>query len=322
MTLKSVRDATVESLKMRNAVIVAACGYETRSAASVDLLSQSATTKIGLCYTQWKTAIARPRNDKAFSRAGYELFDCDGDSANGLQAPLDRAVGQAIACNCPVIFDISSMTRSWHGAIVRYLSTLSLGKDISTSFLYIPALFTPPMKRVPPNEFVSPLSGFAALSPPDLPVAAVLGLGYEKERALGLQQLLDPGRTVLLVPKLKRHDEYHPVVLKNNRDILSRVPTEWIFEYRVRQPATTFHLLRAIVDGLEDSYRVVVASLGPKIFGLLCFLLAVNNRRVSVWRLSPGAHGEPRDAKPDLEQAIALDAVWSPPQEARAVRNQ
>jgi hypothetical protein len=50
-------------------------------------------------------------------------------------------------------------------------------------------------------------SGQGALKPEtvvaflQLAIAAIIGLGYEKERALGIQQLLDPHRTILFVPK-------------------------------------------------------------------------------------------------------------------------
>ena len=134
--------------------------------------------------------------------------------------------------------------------------------------------------------------------------------GYEKDRALGLQQLLDPFRTMLMVPQSDGLDRYYPAVLKSNQQILNRTAPEWIFPYSLTAPAATFSMLASVVDGLRESYRVVLASLGPKMFGLLCFLLATRFEDVSVWRVSSGVHGEPRDADADLDRMVVLSAVW------------
>ena len=168
-------------------------------------------------------------------------------------------------------FDISVMTRAWHGAIVRQLWTMEAERELETFFTYVPARFTRPPVRLFPNEYVAPLDGFASLTTPNLPVAAVIGLGYERERALGLQQLLDPERTMLMVAKGEDKDSYYPEVLRSNRDILRRTPPEWVFEYSLNEPAATFAILASVVAGLRESYRVVLASLGPKLYGLCVF---------------------------------------------------
>ena len=160
------------------------------------------------------------------------------------------------------------------------------------------------------NEFVAPVYGFASLATPDLPVAAIMGLGYEKERALGVQQLLDPQQTMLLVPRSSERDPFYAEVLHSNRDILSRTPQESVFEYSLSDPAATFARLASVVAGLRETYRVVLISLGPKILGLLCFLLATRFPDVSVWRVSSGVHGRPRDAFADLGRVVVMSTMW------------
>jgi hypothetical protein len=254
--------------------------------------------------------MAREHNEQEFVKRGFTLEAVGGNEPAKVQQVVGRVTAAALLSGGASAFDISSMTRAWHGALVRELWTTECNCALEVFFAYAPAQFRRSAQKSWPNEFVEPAHGFAALSTPDLPVAAVIGLGSERERALGLQQWLDPSRTMLLVPNSGAGDRFHAEVRKSNRDLLARTPHEWVFPYSPFEPAATFSMLASIVDGLRSSYRVVLASLGPKIFGLLCFLLATKFDDVSVWRVSSGVHAHPRDAHADLEHLTVVSTIW------------
>jgi hypothetical protein len=254
--------------------------------------------------------VAESVNQAEFVRMGFNLETVGGNDSSRVQAIVSAAVVPGFEAGKAIAFDISSMTRAWHGAIIRQLRAMPAAGDVEAFFCYVPAKYKSPPPRPSANEFVAPVDGFAALSTPDLPVAAVMGLGYEKDRALGLQQLLDPARTILMVPKSNDADLYYPVVRRSNRHILERTLADAVYEYSPSEPAATFATLASIVGGLRESHRVVLASLGPKIFGILCFLLASRFSDVSVWRVSSGVHGLPRDAEADINRIAVLSTVW------------
>jgi hypothetical protein len=311
MRLKSVRRSNLEELNARSAAFVAACGYEHRSSAIAQLVN-GPDWKVAMCFREWPEALARRDNERVFVQAGFQLEPVGGNESDRAQAIVSGVGTSVFPSGRAFAFDISSMTRAWHGAIVRGLRAAEIDHDVETFFAYVPAKFRRSSDRVRPNEFVEPVDGFAALKTPELPVAAVIGLGYEKERALGMQQFLDPERTVLLVPRAEAIDPFYTEVKKNNRGILRTTPPERVFEYSLADPAGAFSTLASIVSGLRESYRVVLVSLGPKIFGLLCFLLASRFQDVSVWRVSSGVHGKPRDAFADIKRLVVLSATWSP----------
>jgi hypothetical protein len=118
---------------------------------------------------------------------------------------------------------------------------------------------------------------------------------------------------VLLIPNGGGADPYHPLVLKNNADIIGRTSKNWILDYSLEDPASTFAMLVSLIGGIRQSYRIVLASLGPKMFGLLCFLLASEFPDVSVWRVSSGIHGKPRDSYAVSDKTVVLEIVWTPP---------
>src|ERR1022692_1407763 len=191
MRLKSVRDSSIAEMNDRSGVFVAACGYESRSSA-ISRVVVGPKRKVALCFAEWPAALARQDNYREMSGRGFETPIVGGNDPHSIQAVVSDVACPAFASRKAIAFDISSMTRAWHGAIVRELRSIETGHDVETFFAYVPAKFKKPPTRLAANQFVAPVDGFAALGTPDYPVAAVIGLGYEKDRALGLQQLLDP----------------------------------------------------------------------------------------------------------------------------------
>lgn len=311
MDIRSVRESSLAILEAEARTLIVGCGYEHRSQGVTSLLQRLPHEKIALCFREFSDAIARKENERFFEDKGFALRQVGGNSPDHVQSIVSAAIHQQTANGGALAFDISTMTRAWHGAIVRQLRIEELSYELRTFFAYAPAKFQPPPGWNAPNEFVGPVDGFTSLGTPDLPVAAIIGLGYEREGALGLQQLIDPQLTILMVPKANdRHDPFYARVKQSNKDVIDRTRSEWIFEYDLSEPASTFSTMASIVAGLKGSYRVVLASLGPKIFGVLCFLLASKFNDLSVWRISSGIHGHPRDSHADLERAVVLDVTW------------
>lgn len=312
MQIAKLSDVNVKELNARANTFMAACGYEARSSALVGGLDARIRNRFAVSYEEWPTALSRSRNEKMFRDAGFTLVTASGNAPDA----VSRIVVDAIHSDPPMFplaMDISCMTRAWHGAIVRTLASVDSVNSVDTYIAYVPGRFSSPPRTSPANEVVAPVDGFASMALPDLPVAAILGLGYEKERALGLQQLLDPERTILMIPRnSERRDKFYPMVVKSNRDILSRTQRDWCFEYPLDQPSATFGILASVVSGLLPSYRVVLASLGPKLFGMLCFLLATRFRQISVWRVSSGIHATPRESYPDTGHTSVLRVTWIP----------
>jgi len=76
------------------------------------------------------------------------------------------------------------------------------------------------------------------------------------------------------------------------------IGAEHLFTYDLFDTFGTYAKLESICHGLSRNYCVVLASLGPKIFALYCFLLQLNIEDISVWRVSPATRQLPVDRKP------------------------
>lgn len=310
MILVDVEQAPISEVLNEATLLVSASGYETRARAFARIAARRIPRRVAICFEEQRDILERRNNDMVFRDYGYEMIDSPGSSPALIERLVQEALGAAGNRRASIAIDISSMTRTWYGAVVRICMACMSVEDLKTYFIYVPGKFQPPPLEAPPNEIVRPVEGFASLALPSLPAALVVGLGYEPERALGLQELLDPKLTVLMVPKFGLGDPFFKHVKRSNADILSRIPEQWIFVYPLDQPRASFRIMESVCSGLEPEFRIVLASLGPKLFGIACFLLAAKNPRISVWRVSSGSFHPARDILPDSGRAIALKAIW------------
>lgn len=292
--------AFTESSKVYN-LIVTASGYESRArfvAEAIGAQDTSTCTCLVLSFAEHKSECARPENDAAFERLGYIPFLCRGRSDTEVSQVVAGAFEKLRDMPEPrVLVDISSMTRAWYGAIVRNLMALRFDGNMVVHFTYTSAEFVPPPNEYPPNRIVGPVAGFTGNTLPTKPTALILGLGYDKDRAIGLKDHLDPQLTILFYADPASDVRYVPHVLSVNSGLVHEVGDECIFSYPFTDGAAAFRLLESVSNGLTYDWRVVLCSFGPKVFGLYCFLVASLTRDISIWRVTADLHEVPFDHK-------------------------
>ncbi len=207
-----------------------------------------------------------------------------------------------------VFVDISSMSRPWYAGVVLALRSFSGVEKLEVVFGYTIGQYNGPPESYPPSEIVCPVKGFCAAESPDRPTALVLGLGYDSGRGLGLREYLDPELTLVATSINPRFSNYLEAVKRANLDLFEMVDLDERFEYDIADPSGAFYTMKSLCAGLAEDWRVVLASVGPKLIGLIFFLMSVSDERLSVWRVSGGAKIEPRNVVGD--GGILLNTTW------------
>jgi hypothetical protein len=295
-------------------LVVVASGYESRARALAgDIMALprgDLITKWAWGFEEFMDNPVRKHNDALLSKMGYSTRIISG----GDGASPEDLIADYIACHdlgpLSLVVDISSMTRTWYGGIVKALSRVEHAFPVSTIFGYSPAVWSRPPKEVPPNEVLGPVPGFAAHVLPSKPAALVIGLGREPDRALGLKDYLDPRTTVCFYANPGAARQYERAAMAANEDLLRMIPANQLYQYDLLDPVGSLRILASVCQGLARDYRVVLASLGPKVFGLFCFLIHVHLPEISVWRVSPATRQTPFDHK-SRKMRIFLDVVWA-----------
>jgi hypothetical protein len=309
MNLTRLETVSAEEALANSGTILAACGYEARSSAISKILGDSVKKRIALAFLEYQTDPVRLKNSAVFEEAGFKF-----EVSSGAKGSVARRVISEVFDEKPlgeVTIDISSMTRVWYAAAIWYLRSRSLShtsRPAVVNFLYFPGKYKQDMVRGTPNEVVGPVPGFCSLEAPEKPTALVLGIGFDEERARGLQELLEPKKTVFL----KAGGNFRP---------LEDIPETWrgpslayawrdAIEYPLQDPLTTYQLTESITSSLSSEHRVVLVSLGPKILGLLFLLVGTQRPDVSVWRVSSGASEPPTNIEAQ-EYAVVCRTVWN-----------
>src|SRR5207244_3741987 len=147
-------------------------------------------------------------------------------------------------------------------------------------------------------------------SEPERPVAAIVGLGYEPDKAVGAYEFLEAASIWVFQP-LSEDARYMRDVERANRTLLKRIPNGQKVTYRVDQPISCFGMLESVVYGMLSGSRPVLLPFGPKIFALCAMLVATIHRSVPVWRVTAEQQGEPIDREPS-SKIVAIRVVFGP----------
>ena len=275
-------------------LFVGASGYESRAVYACSRLDLSVVkARVAFGFADRKTP-QRQQNDEIFKRANVEIVSTSGDSCQLVREYLQKSFEALEWDNVRVFVDYTSMTRSWYAGAIEALESVRNKKCRECIFSYSPAIFTSP-REATPNSLVGPLPGFCGLDVPDKPSALIIGLGYERDRSLGLFQYVDPAVSFAFYTDPVLDPKFLDVVKSNNATLLSILPKSNIYTHPLSDLQRTGDLLLSLCAALRDDYRVILAPLGVKPFSLICLLLARRFRDLDVWRVSPGTKSPPQE---------------------------
>jgi hypothetical protein len=283
-----VSPSDVSQIKSFDIAIVA-CGYESRCLAVSQTHASSIRQGFALCFPSQRD-LAFDSNRASFQRLRFDILEVTDEAVEQTVLALLSRVGRdSSGSELRVLIDVSSQSRARMAAIVSACQRVQAITALEAYFFYSLAIYDGPSVDQMPNVAIGPVSArFAGWSQrPELPVSLVLGLGYEPDRALGAFEALEPTSVWALVPN-SAIAGYHPAVLKSNKSLLERIPSNSILGYRVEDPNSTFALIASLTRRLKVTSTVVLLPSGPKLLALLTLLLASEDREIAVWRVSAG----------------------------------
>jgi len=290
-------------------VFVCASGYESRATSFPRQWQGVARRRIAIGFSEYRENAVRQENDKWYVQHGFELPLASGHEEGEVDALFDGVL-KSLTGQARVLMDISSMTRSWYGAWIRAVRERVEPSELTTLFAYVPSLFRRRPHFYPQNSFVGPAKGFCGLALPNRPTVLIVGLGQDEGRAIGLKEELDPSIAAAFLAKPAGDPKFERAAYKANQEYLRGMAPDLLFEYPLRDFVTAFHRLRAVTRVFGREGAPILAPLGPKIFGLTCFLVAAVEPQTSVWRVSAGPR-EGSDDRKGVGVPIFAEVRWS-----------
>ncbi|TMP23750.1 transcription elongation factor GreB [Pseudoalteromonas rubra] len=199
-----------------------------------------------------------------------------------------------------ISLDISLIDRKTLAEIISIIGKATLNSPIQILLIYSLAKYTPPSGEYVINSSVKPVSPFFSgwAQRPGLPTLSIVGLGYEKDKALGAVEYIESSDNFLFFPQ-SAEKEYSSDVEVMNEALIKSAKSKELMKYNVEQPTDTLYSLDSILSSVKNKYKVVLFPFGPKIFYALSLLAAIIHPEASVWYVS-GECGD-KDSSQDRE---------------------
>ena len=197
--------------------------------------------------------------------------------------------------------DVSAIHRTWLAELLYRLRFL-VEQDVTirVTLGYRLAKYTKPTTQdAPPNRRVSPVHFELAGWPrsPGMPVHVLVGLGYERGKALGAVEYIQPAQWRLFVP-VSPEEKFMAQVQLQNRELLDGTREGDVFVYNVLDPAGQYVMLHSMLKGMVADTKPVLLPFGPKIFFAVSVILGLQFPEVSVWHVSGEEQAEPDQKRP------------------------
>lgn len=221
------------------------------------------------------------------------------DSAS-LRAEIFKALKSASSGKTciNVYFDISSSNRKISAIVLELLYFLaSNGVESRLTVSYVYSKYVPAPEATATTQTFEPVTPFYSGWSLDsgLPVSLIIGLGYEKGRALSAIEFLEPRRTIAFCPN-NGSGSFDKDTGKEYSQIAKSCPSIERHDYNVKSFESLFWSLDSAISGLKENSRVVIIPMGPKLFHLGALLCALSHRpRVHLYRISGGSNDPPVD---------------------------
>lgn len=118
-----------------------------------------------------------------------------------------------------------------------------------------------------------------------MPVLSVVGLGYEKDKAIGAIEYLESSKAFLYIPT-SNEDKYFDDVVRENAQLLDQFGIKNRFIYKLESPTEAIYALDTVISANKNKYKIVLLPFGPKLFYALSLLSCIPHPEVSVWYVS------------------------------------
>jgi hypothetical protein len=191
-------------------------------------------------------------------------------------------VSKSIGVELKVFVDVSCMSRVNMGELFATIKHEALAVPIRLTIGYCLASYMPPsdvqfplIRRVAPVH--ASFSGWGASAAH--PIDAIVSLGYEKGKAIGAVEYLEPRNRWIFVPH-SPEERFLQQVKKQNSFLMKEEST---IDYEVLRPADTYHQLLSLIVGLVQESRPILLPFGPRIFFAISLLVAMRIEKASVW---------------------------------------
>jgi hypothetical protein len=272
-------------------VIIAAYDYQAGTGHLSKIANFNSRRKIALIIKEGLDEQKKLNDINKLTDSGFECFEISGMSIVEMKDVLATICHSEVCEHIKLVVDYSSMSKFWYGTTINYFALNEMFcHNLTVYFFYSPEHYLP--KASVKHSSCQPQPGVMHVNSRTInkPVALVIGLGNESEKAEFLCDFFKPVEFHLLLPNPSFTNEQTKTTNDNNRKFIAKVKSHNVHDYPANNIEEIDARLRSICLSLRLKYRVILVSLGPKTFSLASFLINARYPDVEIWNLCSSAN--------------------------------
>ncbi len=284
-------------------LVIGVSGYEKRCPYLMERIRLGNETKLVLAFEERSNELNRPRNDEIFRGLGFRFISASGDRALNIEE-LTAFLPPGKKSELRILVDYSCMTKPWYASFIDYFSRAETSwRKVEILFSYTRSSYMEP-KKPKPLRVAEPLGYGSRGMMAGKPIALVIGLGYEKDRAEFLRKAVDPEETYCLYADPTSDRRFVEKVYINNFKLIDSLHKSHVISYPLEDMTRTRNILTDLCLQLRLNYRIIMAPLGPKPFALLSMLVHSRYPDIEIWRVGAGKLESVYDRIPEGEPLV------------------
>lgn len=278
-------------------------GYESRSISSFEKYKSRTQRNIAIGYERNQECLQYQKNKQTFTEESVEIYE---GKCNVVIDKVHEVISKLEQKRINCLIDITVMSRHRLASIIIILLDCLHPKSRITISYNSSELIVPP-SDIQPMHHIGPISDSLSgeLGSLSKPTSLIFGLGYEKDKALGVYNYFDASYTFLFIPKNSEHN-FEKYVIENNKQLIEDTHKSNIFYYDISKPYVTYVDLKSFILSISESSRAVMIPLGPKILAVISVLIGYElESSLAVWRVS-SEHTETPVERPSANNETLL----------------
>jgi hypothetical protein len=282
---------TFESLKgVDYDAAIASLGFETRCRQIPEALGVPANTAVLAFGDRHELDFAK--NNEWFKSHKWQIVEINDEKVIAWVVDWLRDLCSDRSTAVRVAVDVSSMSRLRIAGVIEAVLSLPREARIEMDLLYTPSQFKPPDHGKEPLVYdIAPVSDYFAgwWADLDASLLAIIGVGYELEKAASVIDKLEPEQTLVFSPQGEDAQYADEVGLANEALMRTKGVIAPPVPYEVADPFACFSEIESMLSELGSKHRVAVVPLGPKIFAACAMLAsALHSETSQVIRVTAG----------------------------------
>lgn len=285
-------------------LLICGCGYESRSVWMIEKYKdqiQSVGLKHVLSYDN-PACNQIYENRQKYKDNGFEVHIInEKDDLQKFCAILRSELLNKGKEYLRIVVDYSSMERQWYANLLLFIKDMDVDgiNRISCLFHYAVANYSSSSDKDLAIENIHPIEGYSTIYLPDRPTALIAGLGGEPKILVGLKSYLN----VDIVHYYYCNSHFEPPMDAVYKDEFVNTDPECLHEYDFNKIIAIFNSLFDLYMQLNEKYRLLFVSCGPKPFTLVSLIFS-SIYHIDVWRLKTNIGDHLVERKPSGESVV------------------